>query len=112
MSAVSIPYAGSSTVRQAPLDDNGEPLGSKNEIFCNLEWIFPIFKSAGLKGVLFFDAGHGFDSMKDFSLKTTAGAGIRWFSPLGPIRLELGFNLNPKSGERGSAFDFAIGTQY
>jgi outer membrane protein insertion porin family len=95
-----------------PLDANGEAIGAKNELFANLEWIFPIFKSAGLKGVVFFDAGHGFDTMKDFSLKTTAGVGVRWFSPLGPIRLELGFNLNPKKEERGSAFDFAIGTQY
>jgi outer membrane protein insertion porin family len=95
-----------------PLDINGEPLGSKNQLFFNFEWVFPIFQPVGLKGVVFFDAGHGFDTMKDFSLKTAAGVGIRWFSPLGPIRLELGFNLNPKKGERGNAFDFAIGTQY
>ena len=95
-----------------PLDINGEPLGSNNELFFNFEWIFPIFQSLGLKGVIFFDAGHGFDTISDFSLKTTAGLGIRWFSPLGPIRLEFGFNLNPKNGERKSAFDFAIGTQY
>jgi outer membrane protein insertion porin family len=95
-----------------PLDVNGDAVGSTNQLFFNFEWIFPIFQPAGLKGVVFFDAGHGFDSTKDFTLKTTAGLGIRWFSPLGPIRLELGFNLNPKKGERGSAFDFAIGTQY
>jgi outer membrane protein insertion porin family len=95
-----------------PLDTNGEAIGSKNQLFFNFEWIFPIFKPAGLKGVFFFDAGHGFDSINDFSLKTAAGFGIRWFSPLGPIRLELGFNLNPKNGERRNAFDFAIGTQY
>ena len=95
-----------------PLDENGEAIGGKNEAFANFEWIFPISKSAGLKGLLFFDAGNGFDSTDDFRLKTTAGCGIRWFSPLGPIRLEFGFNLNPKEGEKKSAFDFAIGTQY
>ena len=95
-----------------PLDANDEPIGSRNQLFFNFEWIFPIFQPVGLKGVVFFDAGHGFDTMKDFSLKTAAGVGVRWFSPLGPIRLELGFNLNPKKGERGNAFDFAIGTQY
>ena len=95
-----------------PLDENGEPLGSNNELFFNFEWIFPISKAAGLKGVVFFDAGQGFDGMKDFSLKTTAGLEIRWFSPLGPIRLEYGFNLNPKNGDRKGAFDFTIGTQY
>jgi outer membrane protein insertion porin family len=95
-----------------PLDTTGEAIGSENQLFFNFEWIFPIFKSAGLKGLLFFDAGHGFDRMKDFSLKTTAGVGIRWFSPLGPIRIEYGFNLNPKKGEKSGAFDFTIGTQY
>ncbi len=95
-----------------PMDVNEEAIGAKNELFVNLEWIFPIFKPAGLKGVLFFDAGHGFDRWSDFSLKTTAGAGVRWFSPLGPIRLEFGFNLNPKKDERKNAFEFAIGTQY
>ena len=95
-----------------PLDANGDPMGSENQLFFNFEWIFPIFKPAGLKGLIFFDAGQGFDKIKDFSLKTTAGAGVRWLSPFGPIRFEFGFNLNPKKGERGSAFDFAIGTQY
>lgn len=95
-----------------PLDANGDPIGSENQLFFNFEWIFPIFKPAGLKGLIFFDAGQGFDKIKDFSLKTTAGAGVRWLSPFGPIRFEFGFNLNPKKGERGNAFDFAIGTQY
>ncbi|HEX2967032.1 MAG TPA: outer membrane protein assembly factor BamA [Syntrophorhabdaceae bacterium] len=95
-----------------PLDENGEAIGSKNQLFFNFEYIFPIFKPAGLKGVLFFDAGHGFDRWSDFSLKTTAGGGVRWFSPFGPIRLEFGINLNPKKDERKNAFEFAIGTQY
>ncbi|MBA4390438.1 MAG: outer membrane protein assembly factor BamA [Syntrophus sp. (in: bacteria)] len=95
-----------------PLDANEEPIGGKNQAYANFEWIFPIYKPAGLKGVIFFDAGNAFDKTSDFSLKTTAGFGIRWFSPFGPIRLELGFNLRPKKGERSNAFDFAIGTQY
>ena len=81
----------------------------------NTEWIFPIYQPAGLKGVLFFDAGHGFNTEKGFLLngiRTGAGAGIRWFSPLGPIRLEMGFNLNPKKGERRSVFDFMIGRSF
>ena len=44
--------------------------------------------------------------------KTAAGCGIRWFSPFGPIRIELGFNLNPKKGEKRSVFDFAMGSQF
>jgi outer membrane protein insertion porin family len=99
-----------------PKDADDEVIGSKNELYFNSEWIFPIYKPAGLKGVIFYDAGAGFDESKGFMfqeyMKASAGFGIRWFSPMGPIRLEIGFNLFPKSGERGNVFDFAIGTQY
>jgi outer membrane protein insertion porin family len=98
-----------------PLDQYGDPVGGRNQLFFNLEWIFPIYAPAGLKGVLFFDAGHGFDDDKGFLLdgaRTSAGTGIRWFSPFGPIRLEIGFNLNPKNGEKRSVFDFALGSQF
>ncbi|HPP05805.1 MAG TPA: outer membrane protein assembly factor BamA [Syntrophorhabdaceae bacterium] len=98
-----------------PLDSEGEPIGAKNQLFFNFEWIFPIYKPAGLKGVVFYDAGAGFDDSEGFMLKgirSGAGVGIRWFSPLGPIRLELGFNLFPKKGESKNVFDFTIGTQY
>lgn len=95
-----------------PMDENDEPVGAKNQLFFNLEWIFPIYKPAGVKGVIFTDTGAGFDDWNNLRMRTSAGLGIRWFSPLGPIRLELGFNLNPKDDERKSLFDFAIGTQY
>ncbi len=98
-----------------PKDDTGEVIGGKNQLFFNLEWVFPIYKPAGFKGVLFFDAGHAFDDSNGWlfnNVRTAAGFGVRWFSPLGPIRLELGFNLNPRQDERGSVFDFAMGTQY
>lgn len=99
-----------------PKDINEQVMGAENQLFFNVEWIFPIYKPAGLKGVLFYDAGAGFDGtnlnvIKD-SMRTTAGFGIRWFSPMGPIRIEFGYNLFPKTGDRKSAFDFTVGTQY
>lgn len=97
-----------------PKDEEGEILGGRKQIIFNAEWIFPIFKAAGLRGVLFFDCGHAFDETKDFfrNYRFGSGFGIRWLSPLGPIRLELGFNLSPRKGERRSVFDFMIGTFY
>jgi len=100
-----------------PKDSSDEVIGGRNELFFNTEWIFPIYKPAGLKGVIFYDAGAAFDdsttgfTLRDY-MKASAGFGIRWFSPMGPIRLELGFNLFPKEGDRGNVFDFTIGTQY
>lgn len=98
-----------------PLDENGDAIGGKNQLFFNLEWIFPIYMPIGLKGVLFFDAGHGFNNDKGFLMdgaRTSAGTGIRWFSPFGPIRLELGVNLNPKKDEKRTVFEFALGSQF
>jgi outer membrane protein insertion porin family len=98
-----------------PLDNLGEPIGGTNQLFFNFEWIFPIYAPAGLKGLVFFDVGHGFNDDKGFLLdgaRTSAGTGIRWFSPFGPVRLEIGFNLNPKNGEKRTVFDFALGSQF
>jgi len=98
-----------------PLDLNGDPIGGNNQLFFNFEWIFPVYTPVGLKGVIFFDVGHGFTDDKWFLLngaRTSAGTGIRWFSPFGPVRLEIGFNLNPNKGENRSVFDFALGTQF
>jgi len=98
-----------------PLDENGDAIGGKNQLFFNFEWIFPVYMPVGLKGIVFFDVGHGFNNDKGFLLdgaRTAAGTGIRWFSPFGPVRLELGINLNPKKGEKRSVFDFTLGSQF
>lgn len=90
----------------------GDYIGGLNQFFINAEWIFPIYKPAGIKGVVFFDYGGAFDKFSTNMLRPAAGLGIRWLSPMGLIRLELGFNLSPKKGERASVFDFNVGTQY
>ena len=98
-----------------PLDPaTNDPLGSLDELFFNAEWIFDIFKPAGLKGFLFFDYGKGFNDNNGFfeSLRPAAGFGIRWFSPLGPINLDLGFNLDRQTGEKGAVFDFSMGKPF
>ena len=103
----------------------------------NAEWIFPLAREIGLRGALFFDVGKGFDKLTDedhpvldydaqkksfriltkpgrglFPLKFGVGPGIRWFSPFGPIHIDIGFNLTPKKGEKGHVIDFTAGTVY
>jgi outer membrane protein insertion porin family len=97
-----------------PVDITDTPIGGQNELFFNFEWIFNIYKGAGLKGLVFFDAGHGFNNNTGWfnGIRTAAGFGIRWLSPMGPIRLELGFNLSPKEGEKKNVFDFMIGRAF
>jgi len=96
-----------------PIDENEEPGGAKKMVVFNTEVIFPLSREIGLRGALFFDVGKGFDRFKDVTpLKFAAGPGIRWFSPFGPIHIDIGFNLNPKKGEKRHVIDFTAGTVY
>jgi outer membrane protein insertion porin family len=103
-----------------PKDINNEPVGAKNMVVFNTELIFPISKAIGLRGALFFDIGKawGIDSTLSQGLvfkrgiAMGVGPGIRWFSPFGPIAIDIGFNLNPKHGEKSHVLDFSAGTTY
>nr|MBF0221400.1 outer membrane protein assembly factor BamA [Desulfobulbaceae bacterium] len=87
-------------------------IGGDKMWYYNLEWIFPLVKEAGLKGLVFFDVGnvYGKDANWDFSdIKKSTGFGFRWLSPMGPLRLEWGYNLDPKEYEVQDNWDFNIG---
>ncbi len=71
-----------------------ELIGGDYEAFINLEYIFPLNSELGLVGLFFFDAGDAWDDSNDFDLKKSVGAGIRWFSPMGPLRLEYGYGMD------------------
>lgn len=82
----------------------------------NFEIEGSIVPQAGISGVVFFDAGNAFggpegtDALNPFLLRTSVGAGVRWRSPIGPLRFELGVPLRPQPDERKSVFDFGIGS--
>lgn len=93
----------------------GDLLGADKELIFNLEYVIPLVKEARINGVIFYDAGSGFgkkDSITMSDLRTSAGAGLRWLSPIGPLRLEWGYNLNPRPGERQGIWEFSIGTLF
>ena len=91
-----------------------EYTGGDKESYFNLEYIFPLVKAANLKGVLFFDTGNAWAENESFysSMRNSVGMEIRWFSPMGPLRLAWGYNLTPKNGEPSSNFDFTIGQSF
>lgn len=98
----------------------GEPTGTQRayiggdtEVVLNVEYTLPLLKEAGVKGVLFFDAGNADDGVgKVFSgILASYGFGIRWFSPIGPLRLEYGIPLNPRQGiDKSGKLEFSIGS--
>jgi outer membrane protein insertion porin family len=96
-----------------PRDVNNEPLGGLKMVVFNSELLFPLSREMGLRGAVFWDIGKGFDKLSDLiPLKTGVGVGLRWFSPFGLIHIDLGFNLNPKNGEKSRVIDFKGGTAY
>jgi outer membrane protein insertion porin family len=95
-----------------PRDETGEKIGGNWEAIANAELIFPLIDDIKLKGVLFYDYGGAFDEDQEFSssfLRKTTGFGVRWMSPFGPIRLEWGFNLDPKFDEGDNKIEFSMG---
>ncbi|MFA5353625.1 MAG: outer membrane protein assembly factor BamA, partial [Thermodesulfovibrionales bacterium] len=96
-----------------PLDPNtNEAYGGEKELVLNAEYIFPILPEYKFKGLVFFDAGRAYDANETFGsdLRYTAGAGIRWVSPMGPIRIEWGYNLDKRAGEGSNKVEFAFGS--
>ncbi|MEJ2697042.1 MAG: outer membrane protein assembly factor BamA, partial [Candidatus Sulfobium sp.] len=89
----------------------GDAIGGTEELIFNTEYIFPILSEMKFKGVVFFDAGNAYENFEHFgTLRYTTGAGIRWISPMGPIRVEWGYNLDKKPGESSSKIEFAFGS--
>lgn len=85
-------------------------LGGTSMFVLNFELVFPFIKSAGMKGVIFYDTGNTWDGGYHFDdLRQTVGAGIRWYSPIGPLRLEYGYVLDRKENESAGRFEFSIG---
>jgi outer membrane protein insertion porin family len=91
----------------------GEVLGANRILVFNNELVFPLSREIGLRGAVFLDFGKGADQWHSlFPLRIGFGAGIRWFSPFGPIHIDIGFNPNPKQGEKSRVIDFTAGAVY
>ncbi len=96
----------------SPINSNNERVGGEKMWYGNAEWIFPIIKEAGLKGVVFFDTGNVYDESETWDigrLKKSVGTGFRWLSPMGPLRLEWGYNIDPDPDEEQGVWDFSLG---
>ena len=100
------------------LTDSADPtagesfVGGEKSAFFNLEFLIPISEQYKLKGLLFVDGGNAWRESEEYfsDLRYSAGYGIRWMSPLGPLRFEWGYNLDPRGEEKVSVFEFSIGS--
>ncbi|MDQ3032570.1 MAG: outer membrane protein assembly factor BamA [Myxococcota bacterium] len=109
----------------------GEAVGGNMQLYYNLELEFPLIEQVGIRGVIFTDGGNAWNtdqyicqaaqasdyvSSSDacrvdlFDLRTSWGFGVRWISPLGPLRFEWGLPFMRIPGrEQDIDFQFTIG---
>ncbi len=109
----------------------GDRIGGERMMYYNLEYRFPILKEQGITGLVFFDCGNVFatngsvnvaNKYNDYregsehytfsGIRKSAGGGIRWYSPMGPLRLEYGKNLDPLDWEKSGKWEFSMGNQF
>jgi len=97
----------------SPVDEAGEKFGGSKYTQANLELGFPISEEAQLMGVLFYDIGQSLaddENISDGNYFRSYGAGFRWYSPVGPLRLEYGIPLDEVDGDIGKGkWEFSIG---
>jgi len=100
----------------SPIDPtNDEKYGGDKMWFSNFEIFFPLLSDAGVRGVAFLDFGnvYSMDDSWDFgSIKKSTGLGINWLSPMGPLRLIWGYNLDTQEGDEDAKWDFAMGGSF
>ncbi|MEO0763687.1 MAG: BamA/TamA family outer membrane protein, partial [Pseudomonadota bacterium] len=96
-----------------PLDEDGDPIGGRSVVEGGLELRFPIFGDLG--GVGFVEGGSVSDEIFpdfDAGFQYAAGGGFRYYSPVGPIRLDVAVPLNPRDADDSFQFYISIGQAF
>jgi len=98
-----------------PKDELGNALGGRTLTVANVEYYFPmpgLEKDKSVRLSVFVDAGQVSDNFDFKETRYSAGVGLSWFSPVGPIKISLGKALNAKPEDRTQLFQFSLGTVF
>ena len=75
---------------------------------------FPIYRSFG--GLIFADAGNVWlkknETINTLDLRSSAGTGLRYMTPIGPLSFDVGWKLDQKPGESAWEWHFTIGNVF
>ncbi len=113
----------------AQLDPNSAlvdfPIGGNKELLFQFEVEFPIAAQLGIRGVAFYDMGNAYAENENFlylgsqkpgyifGMLHDFGFGLRWFSPVGPLRFEWGIPfLTRRPQDEAYVFQFTIGNSF
>ena len=91
-----------------------EQRGGEKFVQFNAEVIFPLLEDINLVGVIFYDMGDTYLKDEDIlwdDLYSSYGGGFRWYSPMGPIRIEYGKILNGNEYS-GGRWEFSMGAAF
>nr|WP_124082020.1 outer membrane protein assembly factor BamA [Pigmentiphaga humi] len=97
---------------------NGDSLGGAKRVIANAELLLPFpgtQQDRTLRWFLFTDAGNVYADDENINLgqlRYSAGIGLSWQSPIGPLKISFGKALNAKSNDRTQSFQFQIGTGF
>jgi outer membrane protein assembly complex protein YaeT len=114
---------GANSFRGQPFDKlgpedaaSGMPVGGKALLLFNFELRFPLFPTVpNLSGAVFYDKGGVFKERADFDLgklEDAFGVGVRFRTPLGPLRIDLGWNLHPPENRKQPIVFITIGNVF
>lgn len=84
-------------------------LGGNGLLLVNLEYRFPI--AGPFEGVAFYDTGNVWPDWRQIDLgdvKSGVGLGLRWLSPIGPLRVDAGWKLSPEFFEESEQLVFQL----
>ncbi len=101
-----------------PRDSDDVPTGAPRRLIGNVEFFFPVpgvKKDRTFRAFTFLDAGNVFESNETVrlsSLRYSAGFGISWLSPVGPLKFSYGIPINRKDEDDLQKIQFTIGTGF
>jgi outer membrane protein insertion porin family len=113
---------GYETASLGPRDQFGNALGGRRKVVGNVEAFYPILKGEkAVRASVFVDAGQialPTSSIGDVfcnaceSFRYSAGLGVQWSSPIGPLKFSYAIPLNAKEGDRQQRFQFQAGAAF
>ena len=95
------------------LDPTGAPIGGNALVILNAELRAPVAGGLGVVG--FLDTGNVFARTTTIDVgefRSAVGSGVRYKSPFGPIRLDVGFKVNRQPGESLTAWFVSFGQAF
>lgn len=99
-------------------DGDLDAVGGNRRLIANAEYYFPLpgtGRDRSFRLSAFFDAGNvwGQDEKLEFSeLRYSAGLGFSWSSPIGPLKLSVGFPLKKQEDDKIQRFQFQLGSVF